>query len=78
MPKEILSEEQIKEIVSAIPLEETSLSEREEKLRGASADIQRLIKRIWNTKLEAERLQRLGVPFLVGTEKPAKNSTKRR
>jgi hypothetical protein len=78
MPKEILSEDQIKEIASAIPLEEMSLSESEEKLRGASADIQRLIKRIWNTKLEAERLRRLGIPFLVGAEKPAKNSTKRR
>jgi hypothetical protein len=75
MPKEILSKDQIKEIAMAMSSDEADLPEHEARLAAASADVQRVVKRAWKLRLEAQRLKELGVYRLVETEKPAKNST---
>ena len=70
MPEEILSKELIREIASAISSDEMSLPESEASLATASAEKQRVIKRVWKLKLRADRL--------VEAEKRAKNSIKRK
>ena len=67
MSKEVLSKDQITQIAKMMSSDEAGLPECEASLAAASAEKQRVIKRVWKLKLRADRL--------AEAEKPVKNST---